>query len=85
MAQHRLGLAARAGWWLYQSAVIVAGLGLTIWLAPQLSFVFLLLPVFPVVLAILGAAGAAIDRPWAVALGSALFFGWLLVAVFPLA
>ncbi len=85
LAQHRLGLAARAGWWLYQSAVIVAGLGLTIWLAPQLSFVFLLLPVFPVVLAILGAAGAAIDQPWAAALGSALFFGWLLVAVFPLA
>jgi hypothetical protein len=33
----------------------------------------------------MGAVGAAVDRPWAVALGNALFFGWLLVAVFPLA
>ena len=85
LAQYRLRPAARAGWWLYQSAVIVGGLGLTILLAPQLAFVFLLLPVFPVILGVLAAAGMAVDRPWAVALGNALFFGWLLVAVFPLA
>jgi hypothetical protein len=30
-------------------------------------------------------AGAAIDRPWSYAIGNALFFGWLLVAIFPLA
>lgn len=85
LAQHRLGLAARAGWWLYQSAIIVAGLVLTILIAPQLGFISLLLPIFPIILGIMGAVGAAVDRPWAVALGNALFFGWLLVAVFPLA
>jgi dienelactone hydrolase len=85
LAQQDARPAARLGWWLYQSVVVVVGLALTIQLAPQLSFIFLLLPVFPVVLGILGVAGLAFRRPWAFALGSALFFGWLLVAVFPLA
>ena len=63
----------------------MAGLVLTILIAPQLGFISLLLPIFPIILGIMGAVGAAVDRPWAVALGNALFFGWLLVAVFPLA
>lgn len=85
LAQHHLGPARRLGWWAMQSAVIVGGLGLTVVLSPGLFFVTLLLPVFPIVLGILSITGAMIDRPWAAALGHALFFGWLLVAVFPLA
>lgn len=85
LAQHRARPVSRFGWWLLQSAVIVAGLGLTIALSPDLFFIFLLLPVLPLLLGLLAIAGAALDRPWAVALGSALFLGWILVAVFPLA
>ena len=85
LAQHGARPAARAGWWLLQSAVVLAGLGLTIALSPDLFFIALLLPVFPVILGIMGLAGAALGRPWAVAIGNALFLGWLLVAVFPLA
>jgi dienelactone hydrolase len=85
LAQHGARPAARAGWWLLQSAVVVAGLGLTLVLSPNLFFIALLLPVFPVILGIMGLAGAALGRPWAVAIGNALFLGWLLVAVFPLA
>ena len=29
--------------------------------------------------------GAAVNDPWAYAIGNALFFGWMLVAVFPIA
>ena len=29
-------------------------------------------------------AGAAVDDAWAFGLGSALFFGWLIAALFPL-
>ncbi len=85
LAQHRARPAGRFSWWLLQGAVIVAGLGLTIILSPDLFFIFLLLPVFPLILGLLAIAGAAFDRPWAVAVGGALFLGWILVAVFPLA
>lgn len=85
LAQHRARPAARLGWWLLQSAVIVAGLGLTLILSPDLFFIFLLLPLFPLILGLVAIAGAALDRPWAAALGGALFWGWILVAVFPLA
>lgn len=80
--------AARAGrllWWGGQSAVLVGGLLLTLALVPALGFLVLLLPLLPVILGILAVAGAAFDRPWPYALGSAFFFGWVLAAVFPLA
>ncbi len=85
LVQQGVSTKARAGWWLFQSVVIVAGLGLTVAVSPGLFFVVLLMPVFPLVLGILSITGAAVDRPWATAAGGALFFGWLLVAVFPLA
>ena len=85
LAQQSVRPAVRLAWWAAQSIVIVAGLGLTVALTPGLFFVVLLMPVIPVILAVLAIAGAALDRPWAVAWGSGLFFGWLLVAVFPLA
>lgn len=85
LAQYRARPVARFGWWPAQSTVVVAGLGLTIAVAPGLFFIVLLLPVFPIILGVLTVAGAALDRPWAAAIGSALFLGWILVAVFPLA
>ena len=85
LAQYRASPWQRAGWWLLQSVAVVAGLGLTLVLSPGLFFIVLLLPIFPIILGVLTVAGAAIDRPWAVAAGSAFFFGWLLVAVFPMA
>lgn len=85
LLQHRLAVSRRLGWWLVQTAVIVVGLGLTVVLNPNLFFVVLLMPVIPIILGIMAVAGAVFDRPWSYAIGNALFFGWLLVAVFPLA
>jgi len=85
MLQHHLSGGRRFGWWLAQTAIIVAGLGLTVLLNSSLFFVVLLMPVIPIILAIMAIAGAVFDRPWSYAIGNALFFGWLLVAVFPLA
>ncbi|MFO7664966.1 MAG: alpha/beta fold hydrolase [Chloroflexota bacterium] len=84
LAQHNTTVGRRAGWWLLQTCVIIAGLGLTVAFSPGLFFVVLLLPVIPIILAIMTIFGAAIDRPWSFAVGNTLFFGWLLVAVFPL-
>lgn len=85
VAQQGASTGRRAGWWLFQTVVIVAGLLLTVVVSPGMGFIALLMPLIPVILAAMSLAGAAIDRPWSYAIGNALFFGWLLVAVFPLA
>ncbi len=75
----------RVLWWLAHSGLVIAGLLVLITLVPELGVLILLLPVLPAVLGLMAAAGAVADAPWAYALGNALFFGWLLLAYFPLA
>jgi hypothetical protein len=75
----------RAGWWLAESLGLVVGLAAVVVFVPGMFFVFLLLPLLPFLVGILALAGAGFARPWSYALGSALFFGWVLAAVFPLA
>ncbi|MFO7538586.1 MAG: alpha/beta fold hydrolase [Chloroflexota bacterium] len=72
-------------WWFGQSSLIIMGLIATIALTPAVGFIMLLLPAIPIVLGLMSVMGGAIDRPWAYALGNALFFGWVITAVFPLA
>jgi hypothetical protein len=45
----------------------------------------LILPIIPIVLAILSFAAAQVRDDWSYAIASALFFGWTIAAVFPLA
>jgi len=52
-------------------------------LLPQLSFIFLA-ALFPPLMAILSFAAAQLNEAWSYALGSAMFFGWMLAAAFPL-
>lgn len=85
LAQQGGGVVRRFAWWLAQSTALVAGLFLALYLLPQLGFIFLLLPVFPPLIAILSFAAAQLDEVWSYALGSALFFGWMIAAAFPLA
>jgi hypothetical protein len=68
-----------------QSTVLVGGFILLYYLLPQLGFIFLLLPIFPPLFAIFSLTAALLDEVWSYALGSALFFGWMLAAAFPLA
>jgi hypothetical protein len=84
-AQHRGSVWRRAGWWLGQSFVVVAGLVLTASVVPGMFVLILVAPALPLVLAVESIAGSAFDDPWAYGLGSALFFGWLIAALFPLA
>lgn len=72
-------------WWLAQSISLLAGLAMVVLLVPGMFFVFLLLPLVPLLVGILALAAMGFTRPWSYALGSALFFGWVLAAVFPLA
>jgi hypothetical protein len=84
IAQQDAGLFLRAALWLWQSLVLLGGFILLYYLVPELGFIFLLLPVFPPLIAILSFAAALLDQVWSYALGSALFFGWMIAAAFPL-
>lgn len=83
-AQQGATTGRRIGWWLGQSGVLMVGLGTAVLLVPSLFFLVLVLPVLPLVLGIMAVVGGAVDDPWAYGLGNALFFAWLLLALFPL-
>lgn len=84
IVQQNTGVGQRMLWWLGQSAILIGGFVLTLNFLPQLGFMFLLLPVFPLLIGILSLVAVCWHRAWIYAVGSALFFGWLLAAGFPL-
>lgn len=83
LAQQNLTVGKRALWWLGQSTVLIGGFILVLYLLPKLGFIFILLPAFPVLMAIFSFAASKLE-PWSYAIGSALFFGWALAATFPM-
>ncbi|MCO5192132.1 MAG: lysophospholipase [Anaerolineae bacterium] len=85
MAQQGARWTRRIGWWLGQSACILAGLLVAMAIVPGLGFLILLMPLIPIVLGIMSLLGGIVDRPWAIAIGNAAFFAWLTLALFPLA
>jgi hypothetical protein len=78
------GLGGRIGWMAAQSVAIVGALVLAILLSPDLGFLFLILPVFPIIVVLHALAAAPHRGGWAFAISGALFVSWLLLAVFPL-
>lgn len=82
--QKDAGVGRRFLIWLAQSLALMLGFGLTIVFVPSLFFMALLLPFFPLVLGMLSWIGAFYDDPWSDGIAGALFFGWMLAAVFPL-
>ncbi|MEX0272728.1 hypothetical protein AB3R30_26870 [Leptolyngbyaceae cyanobacterium UHCC 1019] len=82
--QQNIGFGKRILWWLGQSVILIGGFVLTLNFLPQLSFMFLLLPLFPLLMGILSLVAGLTNRAWVYAISSALFFGWLLAAGFPL-
>ncbi|HAJ61765.1 MAG TPA: alpha/beta hydrolase [Cyanobacteria bacterium UBA8543] len=84
IAQQGVGVVRRVVWWFWQSLVLVGSFVAVIYLLPQLGFIFLLLPLFPFLTVIFSLAGSLLDEAWSYALGSTLFFGWMIAAAFPL-
>jgi pimeloyl-ACP methyl ester carboxylesterase len=74
----------RALWWLGYSLILVGALFLALRLNPELGFLSLILPVFPLVLGLHALAAGPYRWRSTFALGGALFIGWLVLAVFPL-
>jgi hypothetical protein len=75
---------ARLGWWLLMSGAVVGSLVLALRLSPDLGFLALILPLFPVVLGLHALVAGPLRGSWSFALSGALFTSWLLLAVFPL-
>lgn len=75
----------RTVWGIAQSVALIGGFVLVLQFLPQLGFMFILLPLFPVLITVLSIVAVQVREAWSVAIASALFFAWLLAAGFPLA
>ncbi len=71
-------------WWLGYTLILIGGLFLALRLNPELGFLILILPVFPIVMGLHALAAGPYRWRVSFALGGALFVGWLVLAVFPL-
>ncbi len=79
------GWLEQAGWWLAESVLVFGSLLLAMRFNPGISFLILILPVFPAVFAVQILANAPYRGGWPFALSGALFTSWMLLVVFPLA
>lgn len=73
------------GVWSLTSLIVLATLGAAAVVVPGIGFLLLILPLLPLVLAATSALTVGVDRPWASGVATAVFIGWLLAMLFPLA
>jgi pimeloyl-ACP methyl ester carboxylesterase len=85
IAQQDISGVSRMLWWLGQSVALVVGIYSLLQFSPQLGFLYILLPLFPLFMALFAYVAALLNQAWSYALGCALFFGWAIAAAFPLA
>ena len=83
-AAHQANKVGQLGWWLYQVIVVVGGLYLALQINPELGFIFIILPLVPVMLGLHMLAVSPKHGAWAFGISGAMFTAWLLLAVFPL-
>ncbi|MCU0549441.1 MAG: alpha/beta fold hydrolase [Leptolyngbya sp. Prado105] len=69
--------------WLGRSVIVIAGFILVLRFLPQLGFMFILLPLFPIVFGLLAVTSAQIKQAWSGAIAGSLFLAWLMAAGFP--
>jgi hypothetical protein len=70
--------------WLTQSGVLVGGVWLAVRLSPDLGFLTLIVPAFPLILGFHAVAAGPQRGRWPFALSGALFLGWAILAFSPL-
>lgn len=70
--------------WLGRTVFVIAGFILVLQFLPQLGFMFILLPLFPVVFALQAVVSAQVKNAWSSAIAGSLFIAWLMAAGFPL-
>ena len=75
---------SQIGWWLTQVIVVVGSLYLALMINPELGFLFLILPIFPIMLGLNMLIISPKHGSWAYAIPGAMFTSWLLLSAFPL-
>jgi len=83
-AYHNASRYGKFAIWGVQSVVLVSGLILTAFLVPGLFVVILMASLLPIILGVETLVGVQYDAPWAYGIGSALLFGWMIAAIFPI-
>lgn len=74
----------KIGWWFGSSMVVIGSLLVAMRLNPELGFLILIIPLFPLMLGLHALAAGPYRWRTTFALGGSLFIGWLVVVVFPL-
>ncbi|MEM9135909.1 MAG: alpha/beta hydrolase, partial [Cyanobacteria bacterium P01_F01_bin.42] len=74
---------SRLVWWLGQTVAIVGGLILAMVAVPNLGFLAIMLPAFPVLLAVFLTLSRQARSVWGSALACAATLSWLIVVPFP--
>lgn len=72
------------GWWLVQVIVVIGGLYLALTINSELGFIFIILPLVPIMLGLHMLTVSPKHGSWVYAISGAMFTAWLLLAVFPL-
>lgn len=80
----RTNLWIRLVWWFGQSISIILSMILAIQMNPELGFLFLILPLAPIMIGLHNLVIAPKNGTWAYSLSGAMFTAWLILAVFPL-
>jgi pimeloyl-ACP methyl ester carboxylesterase len=74
----------RVGWWFAHSLLVLLAMVVCMQFISGLGFLILILPLFPVMLALHALAAGRQGSAWVFGLSGALFLSWLVMAVFPL-
>ena len=78
------GPLGQIGWWVFQVFVVIAGFYLALTINPELGFVFIILPLVPIMLGLQMLVISPKQSTWGYAFSGAAFTAWLLLAVFPI-
>ena len=83
-AANKANTLGQIGWWAFQVIIVIAGFYLALIINPELGFVFIILPLVPIMLGLQILVISSRQSTWAYALSGAAFISWLLLAVFPI-
>ena len=83
-AAKRADKVSQLGWWLLQVIIVIACLYLALTINPELGFLFIILPMVPIMLGLHMLVVSTKHGSWAFSISGAMFTAWLLLAVFPL-
>jgi hypothetical protein len=78
-----LKIKSQVCWWFFQNVIILLAILLAVNITSNLSFLIIILPLYPIILAIHAILVSFQKSIWAYAISAAFFLSWLFLSVFP--